>query len=457
MTEPSTRSARGATSWRARALGACALDEGYAVVLVIGTIAVLALVLPLLLAGALRDLGDSKRHHGFDAAQDAARSGVQSVIAQLATNPSFSVGPSVPDDVAGAGWASPAAQYAWARSALLASAASGAVSASSAGRWTVVRPPNQRVIYALGWPLAGTAVAQGKVVVAEFTFAQSAPGPALLAGSEIRLSGSFNLNPAPGVTLSADLHTNGNLTGTASSPVVTGSMTATGTASYPNATAGAPARTIPAADPRAFYAAYATGNAASWFDLCPDGRARRPGTSGVPCSGPVVPTPSSWTASGSDWQEGYPGGPPGIYYVYGGNAVIGTGSTTVTQTIVTEATQAGAGGASANLQCPKGSTGSITVTKTTVRAFLPGTVLLSGNTVEIGSQGATFGGLVAAQESVQMSSSSSPGISGYVIAQNYCSGEVNTFQGSTIAYDPSSGYLAPGPPRITAEAELAAS
>jgi hypothetical protein len=423
---------------------------------VIGTIAVLALVLPLLLAGALRDLGDSKRHHGFDAAQDAARSGVQSVIAQLATNPSFTVGPSVPDDVAGAGWATPGAQYAWARSALLASAASGAVSASSAGRYTVLRPPNQRVIYALGWPLAGTAAAQGKLVVADFTFAQTAPGPALLAGSEVRLSGSFNLNAATGVTLSADLHTNGNLTGTAASPVVTGSMTATGSVSYAGATAGAPSRTIPAVDPRAFYAAYATGNAGSWFDLCPDGRAHRPGTTGVPCSGAVVPTPTGWTMYNSDWQESYPGGPPGIYYVYGGNAVLSTSGLTVTQTVVTEATQA-AGGASANLTCPKGTNGGITVLKTTVRAFLPGTVLLSGNTVEIGSQGATFGGLVAAQESVQMSSSSSPGISGYVIAQNYCSGEVNTFQGSTIAYDPSSGFLAPGPPRITAEAELTAS
>jgi hypothetical protein len=53
-----------------------------------------------------------------------------------------------------------------------------------------------------------------------------------------------------------------------------------------------------------------------------------------------------------------------------------------------------------------------------------------------------------------MSSSSSPGITGYVIAQNSCPGETNTFQGSSIVYDPTPGFLSPGPPRITAESEL---
>jgi hypothetical protein len=113
-----------------------------------------------------------------------------------------------------------------------------------------------------------------------------------------------------------------------------------------------------------------------------------------------------------------------------------------------------ASGLSANFTCQKPSNGTISVTKATVRAFVPGATLISGNKIEITSQGATYGGVVAAQESILMSSSSSPGITGYVIAQNSCPGETNTFQGSTIVYDPTPGFLSPGPPRITAESEL---
>jgi hypothetical protein len=261
---------------------------------------------------------------------------------------------------------------------------------------------------------------------------------------------------APGTTASADLHTNSNLTGTASSPVVTGAMTATGSASYTSATSGAPSRAIPTVDPRALYAAYSAANTGTWYDLCPDGRARRPSPNGIPCQGALTTTPANWSLVGADWQQLGSGGPSGVYYIYGGNALVNTATATVTQTIITEATQSASPWVSANLACPKGSNGNITVTKTTVRAFLPGTVLLSGNGVDITTQGATFGGLVAAQGAVTMSSSSSPGISGYVIARNLCSGDVNLFQGSTISYDPSSGYLIPAPPRITAEAELVA-
>src|SRR5215218_4516764 len=130
-------------------------DDGYAAVLVIGTMSMLALLLPLMLSLAMRDIDDSTRHHRFDAAQDAARSGVQSVIAALTKNPSYAVGPKVTDDVAQRGWASQAEQYTWARNALLAqtTVAPSVVTTIPTGRYVVLRPANQRVIYALGWPL----------------------------------------------------------------------------------------------------------------------------------------------------------------------------------------------------------------------------------------------------------------------------------------------------------------
>jgi hypothetical protein len=431
-------------------------DDGYAAILVISTMSLLALVLPLVLSLALRDIDDSKRHHRVDAAQDAARSGVQSVIAALTANPAYAAGPSVTAAVAQSGWASRSAQYTWARSTLLTQVSStpSVVTTTPTGRYVTVRPANQRVIYALGWPLDGTAADQGKILVAEYTYPTRSPGAALLAGSEVYLSGSFDLRPASDTTQTANLHTNGNLTGSASSAVVVGSVSASGTASSSGATSGVAPKEIPAVDPRQYYAAYSGTYAANWYDLCTDGFAHAVSPSGVPCSdGPkIAPRPASWNwnAGSATWTESGSGA-AGVYYAYGVNVVLDT-AVVVDQTIITEPMLAS--GLSANFTCQKPSNGTISVTKATVRAFVPGATLISGNKIEITSQGATYGGVVAAQESILMSSSSSPGITGYVIAQNSCPGETNTFQGSTIVYDPTPGFLSPGPPRITAESEL---
>jgi hypothetical protein len=452
MKSPSATIA-GTSLWR-RVRGG---DDGYAAVLVIGTMSLLALLLPLMLSLAMRDLDDSTRHHRFDAAQDAARSGVQSVIASLTTNPAYTAGPTVDAAVAQSGWPSQSAQYTWARDTLLTQAAvsPSVVRTTPTGRYVVLRPANQRAVYALGWPLDGTAARQGKVLVAEYTYPTRSPGAALLAGSEVYLSGSFDLRPSSDTTLPADLHTNGNLTGSSSSATVTGTATASGTSSSTRATGGAPSREIPQVDPRQYYAAYSGTYADSWYDLCPNGFAYRVSPSGVPCTDGIrlASPPANWTwNSGSkSWTENGSGGPAGVYYVYGADAVLDSAGP-VDQTVITEARLAS--GQTANFTCQKPDNGSISVTKATVRAFLPGAALVSGNKITITSQGATYGGVVAAQESVSMSSSSAPGITGYVIAQNSCSGEVNSFQGSSIVYDPTPGFLSPGPPRITAESEL---
>jgi hypothetical protein len=452
MKSPSATVA-GTSVWRRIRRG----DDGYAAVLVIGTMSLLGLLLPLMLSLAMRDLDDSTRHHRFDAAQDAARSGVQAVIASLTTNPAYTAGPTVDAAVAQSGWASQSAQYTWARDTLLAQAAASpsVVRTTPTGKYVVLRPPNQRVIYALGWPLDGTPARQGKVLVAEYTYPTRSPGAALLAGSEVYLSGSFDLRPSSDTTLPADLHTNGNLTGSSSSATVTGTATASGTSSSTRATGGAPSREIPTVNPRQYYAAYSGTYADNWYDLCPNGFAYRVSPSGVPCTDGVrlASPPANWTwNSGSkSWNEYGSGAVAGVFYVYGANANLEP-SSPVDQTVITEATNAA--GVSINLTCQKGANGSISVKGSTVRAFIPGAVLVSGNKIDIVSQGATYGGVVAAQESVSMSSSSAPGITGYVIAQNSCSGEVNSFQGSSIVYDPTPGFLSSGPPRITAESEL---
>src|SRR3954451_13526241 len=94
--------------WSILRPGARPGDDGYAALLVIGTMSVLALLMPLMLGVAMRDLDDNKRHHRVDAAQDGARSGVQSVIAALTADPTFKSAPSVSvsPDVAQSGWSS---------------------------------------------------------------------------------------------------------------------------------------------------------------------------------------------------------------------------------------------------------------------------------------------------------------------------------------------------------------
>jgi hypothetical protein len=461
MPPSSRRTRHNGRPWSVLRPGATPGDDGYAALLVIGTMSVLALLMPLMLGVAIRDLDDNKRHHNVDAAQDVARSGIQSVIAALSADPGFKTTPavSVDPDVAQSGWSSVTEQYAWARAQLLARAATaGGTITGPTGSYAVLRPANQRVIYALGWPSGGTPGAQGKILVAEYTYPSAPPQSALLAGAEISLSGSFELKPSAGVP-SADLHTNGSLTGTASSAEVVGKMTASGTASYSGATPGVTRRDIPTVDPRYFYAAYAVTYAANWYDLCQDGIAYQPNPSGVPCGPgkvPSSPQPANWTYNlyTRSWTEGDPGGPSGVYYVYGSTVTVGNASA-VDQTIITEAAKVT--GETLNLSCSKGTNANITVTKATVRAFIPGAVLVSGNSVDIGTQGSTYGGVVAAQESVSMSSSSSPGITGYVLAQNRCSSvvnEVNSFQGSSIRFDPTPGFLSPGPPLITVESEL---
>jgi len=444
----------GAAVWRRVRQG----DAGYAAILVISTMSLLALVVPLMLSLALRDIDDSKRHHGFDAAQDAARSGIQAVLAALTVSPAYNVGPTVTADVAQSGWAPQSAQYEWARRELLAQVTptSTVVRTTPTGKYVVLRPANQRVIYALGWPLDGTAAIQGKILVAEYTYPTRSPGAALLAGSEVYLSGSFDMTRAPDSTLPADVHTNGCLTGTASSVTVDGSVSAVGGAGCPNGTTGASSRVIPTVDPAQYYAAYSITYATRWYDLCPDGYAYSVSPSGMPCSdGVKITTPLEnwdWNSSSLTWSERGAGGPSGVYYVYGADVKISI-SSSVNQTIITEATKDGTRD-SANLTCPKGATGTITVSQGVVQAFIPGAALVSGNNIELDSQGASYGGVVAAQEYVTMSSSASPGVTGYVIAQNSCPGPRNSFQGSKIVYYPTPGFLSTGPPRITAETEL---
>ena len=407
-------------------------DEGFGMVLVMGTMVLLLVVLTTISVLTLTGTKSSTGHQKFTGSLDAAEAGVDSVLTQLNANRGYSAGPDVPATAAH-GWTSTAAEYAWARSTLLNLAATPAnVLTTPAGQFVAIRPSSLRTIYSMGWSPSRSLGTRPRLLKADYSFAMSTPHAALLTGTDTTISGNFDVEDAAGITDSADVHSNGTLKNQASSSTVSGTISSGSVIP------------IPTVDPRYLYQLYAAQFANAWYDLCPDGTAHRPVIGGTPCSGPATTVPTGWSLISGTWTEGSQG-PPGVYYVYKENASIATNGSTVSQTLITESSN--------NLACPKAD-GSISVTKTTVNGYLPGVVLISGNSLSMGNNSAALGGAVSAQESVNLATSSAPGVTGYVVAQNLCSGGSDSFQGTNIAYNPYGGFPAPQAVQVTAESEL---
>lgn len=408
-------------------------DDGIAMVMVIGTVSALTLLVIVLVQVSIRALGTHTDHAVRHTALDAADAGVDAALAALDADRTWTTGHVLPT---GAG------EAAAARAALEAMAPTSRVR-TPAGDYVVLRPADRRVLWALGYAPSYERATSRRLVRVEYAFPRDPPPAALLTGRSIALSGGFEVRRGTGVVVGADVHANESITGTASSVSVTGgSFTASGVNQFVPASSGAAPRGVPAIDPRLLYAgATAPGVQPFWTDLCPMGETRAPAA--VPCTGPVKPRPAGWTHSGSTWTQGSPG-PNGVYYAYRSNVELRTGGS-VQQTIITES--------STNRGCPPLGDGLITVQRTLVHAYLPSVTLYSGGSVAMVSGSGAYNGLVAAQNSLSLTTASAPGITGWAIAENLCPTDTNTFQGSQLVYQPQAAQPRRGPPQVTSRHE----
>ncbi len=316
-------------------------DEGIGLILVIGISAMMAILLAIITATAIRSLHSSSEHVNFEQSLAAAESGVDVELSKIqsARNqvPSVSYESPVscrPATPAASVFATEATEKAWARAALEALPAT-CTQTNAQGEYVAFKVPGRQAVYSMGWsPTRTAANAESRLLKVEYIFAPYRPGKALLTGGNIDFSGSTTVNAIAG--LPADVHTNANVTGINDSLNVSGGITAVGTVNACGGgvaggclTSQAPER-VPVANPRAVYTDYAL-TTGQWYDLCDTGVVKLPSASG-PCTGTQVSaspyrswywtagnatTPGTWTLQNTGTSY------PGVYYVYGANAELG--------------------------------------------------------------------------------------------------------------------------------------
>lgn len=436
--------------------------EGFAMILVI---AFTMLILGLLIVAstvAVNSLGSSKSHGTFEQALAVAEMGVDQTLARLQVDTAYNpCGCAIP----GSALASDAAERAWAKAQLLSFASNAAnLQTTSQGQFAAIRPTNGQKVYAMSWvPSKASASAKSRMIKADYLFSPYKPGNAFSAQGDVDFAGgSVDIVPIAGspAGLTTPVHTNGNMTGSASSINIQGPATTSGTYGLPGGAnvgpgsgGNAPLESVPNVSPLAVYrdtasAAYAS----SWYDLCPDGKVRMKAALN-PCTGTIVaerpltdvyPGFRGWryskTGSLVTWYMDFPNSPyAGVYYVYQGNADltgnITGGGTPWNATVLAEALP---GGAVGNLLTCEKLGGDIATHNTDITAFYPGLVLEAGADLNISASSNLMQlGLFAAADQVYLTSSSAATIRGAVVAKDSCvnSSSPSSMQGIRLEFD----------------------
>jgi hypothetical protein len=444
-------------------------DSGFGLILVVALSVVITLFVALSLTLAQRTISSGRSHTTYNQSLDASESGVDLVLGQLKTNHSYAAGPDLPAQcwTSGLTLDSPCGtdERAWVRLQLssLATTSSNRVRVSQ-GEFVAIKPAHAHAVYSMSFVPDYAHATRIRVLKAEYLFSTFAPADAILTGSSSNISGSFTVSAVLG-SPPASIHSNQDLTQCPNLSISAGGTTsASGLTNACGGTAQSARETIPAIDPRAVYTSEWSKYSGTWFDLCPDGKAYQPSAAG-PCSGQAQGSASplflgnspfrSWSFGSGTWNDGGGSNSSGIFYVYRADANM-TRAGSVIQTVLTEATM---NRGDPTTQCAKNpNDGNITIKQTDVTTFMPGLVILAGNSLSMQAQSGAGVGLVAAQETVSMNTSSAPGVQGAVIAENYCDStanpEVNSFQGSEVRYDGSIDVPLGSTVRTSLELEL---
>jgi hypothetical protein len=431
-------------------------DEGIGLVLVIGISAMMAILLAVITATAIRSLGSSSAHVNFEQSLAAAEAGIDEELSniQTARNQVPSVNYETPTGCSvtapsSSTFASEDTEKAWARASLL-SLSDSCVASNGQGEYVAFKVPGRQVVYSLGWsPSRDHPDAKERLLKVEYIFAPYRPGQALLTDGDSDFSGSVAVNAIAGQP--ADVHTNSNITGVNNSLNVSGSLSASGTYNacsnniVGGCKSGQPPERIPVANPRAVYSDYAM-TTAQWYDLCNDGTVRSPSSTKVPCTGTQISTSPYrswyWTAGSSSapgkWTLQNTGTSyPGVYYVYGANAEVGAnGNSNVIQTVSVLAEATTPTGYTNAATCNKYG-GDISWKLFDIQNYLRGVVFIAQGSLYGSANSTAQSGLMLAGDKIDLQTSSAT-VKGSVIANNTCAAAgSNEIQGMTITYDES--------------------
>ena len=316
-------------------------DEGIGLILVIGISAMMAILLAVITATAIRSLDSSREHVTFEQSLAAAEAGVDEELSniQTARNQVPSVNYETPTTCrpaapASSVFATEATEKAWAQAAIEALPAS----CTQIERRRVSTSPSRCPGGRSSTPWAGrrpatTPMPRSGCSRWSTSSPRTAPARRSSPAATSTSPAAAAVNAVSG--LPADVHTNSNVTGVNNSLNVSGSITATGSvANCPSGVAGGcqagqPQERVPVANPRAVYTDSPTKPPSGTTSAH-----RRHGAFPVQRSlhryqhlccalpqlvldGRNASGPGTWTLQNTGTSY------PGSYYVYGANAEVG--------------------------------------------------------------------------------------------------------------------------------------
>jgi hypothetical protein len=446
-------------------------DGGYGMVLVLGIGLVLTALAVLAAGQGVAAVKGSSTHASFGSNLDVAEAGIDQISARVqATSGSYvycptsaTVSCTLPAQVRTRGFATKADERQWASTTLrqLAAGNPSLLVNTRGGQYLAIKPAGLNTIYSMSWVPSYAKATRQRLLKSEYVFSTFRASAALLANGDVSCCASydFDLTSDQASSSAIPIHTNGALTGSVSAKTGVLQATASGSCSSP-CVGGKPNVSVPAIDPRVFYTGQAWRYADNWYDLCPDGTARKPslGVNAVPCTGQVLTASTSngqrfrgWSRNGNTWSNSG-GDYPGVYYVYRGNvdqkSAQGSSVSTWTgaMTVITEAT--------ANRSCPKvDGFQSYKAVDWLNGGYIPGVMVVTGWYFNQDSSSHLATGAVLAQGYVEQHTSSAAGLAGLMIAENLC-GETNKLQGSVLAYNGGADLPLSQLARTTLELEL---
>ncbi|MFV0460066.1 MAG: hypothetical protein ACK5MT_14975 [Actinomycetales bacterium] len=342
-------------------------DEGFSLVLVIGTAVVITALVVTTLVIAYNGLAQSRNRQTGEQSLALAENGVDWAIARVQEqwdddSGDYTIpGPDAPSDFA-AGCSTSSVTYPasapdgqfgseqaekdWAANQLKTMAATGCLRTTEEGQFAAFKPmtplvngafPKWGKVYGMAFMPSYADAKVTRLVKADYVFMPYRPSYAILSGGDLALESSTTVRGVDAASDPlADVHTNGIITQRGAASTVTGEVSSVGVSPGGSLAVESevPRQNIPRVNAESFYRqagddVTVTGD--TWHDLCPDGTIRAWSSSG-PCTSTTVQATApamgwkydsgdrEWTATRTATQ--------GMWYAHHADVVNGTGNAT---------------------------------------------------------------------------------------------------------------------------------
>ena len=418
-----------------------------ALIMVIGTASVLAIITGVIAVQSVSNLRQAGNERTFERSLHVADAGVDHMLFLIKqekqeNHADLSTGEPTPGT-----FASVQHEREWvlARADAAVAADPDRLITTREGDWVAMRPNGVRLIYSVGYVPSYDAPSKVRVVRAEYDFAPFTPNTAILTDGNLVLNGNVGVGGSvPNAHGNGDVEVRGSVDvdGFVSS---SGELSTTGSPHFgdpDNSGSGRPVIEVPDIDPRDSYSM-------SEYDLCPDGSVRTgpnfdaggldvngalavANSTTTPCTGSVLALDGfrGWDKQGDDpsgegaqWRYIGTGTDHGVYYIYLGSArIAGNPGSDVSPWEVTIFAEA-SGSGTEEPDCPHVG-GDIDVSGGATTVFhdkAQGLGFIAGRDLEMSGNpgsGFNFVGVHAAHE--QFDLSGNPSLEGAVIAEDAC-------------------------------------